>query len=249
MKNWVVISKPVKEGAKGLAKYLNYLISPDHPNHKNKTNIIPLFSNNESLYKRIIYAVADKELKTAKKRKGGRPLTSYAQSYVFTLPEGIGINPTKAEWSYIAKELIQTLMFFTNTSKEEIAKHIFVNIHDEKNPHLNLVVSKVIDGSVKTELQKKSIVSALKKTFNYAVLKSLKVSPSEYQPQTKRAKRYNSDYYQKNNLFINHISRIESPLSEHKVTYLKKPTANKPKLNSRRGLSYGKLEISPIFSY
>lgn len=85
---------------------------------------------------------------------------------MFTLPERLGINPTKAEWSYITKELINTLMFFTNTSKEEITKHIFVNINDEKNPHLNLVVSKIISGNVKTELQKKSIITALKKTFN-----------------------------------------------------------------------------------
>jgi|TARA_B110000211_G_scaffold190777_1_gene217429 hypothetical protein len=158
---------------------------------------------------------------------------------VFTLPERLGINPTKAEWSYITKELINTLMFFTNTSKEEITKHIFVNINDEKNPHLNLVVSKIISGNVKTELQKKSIITALKKTFNYAVLNSLKISPSDYQPQTKRSKRYNSDYYQKNNLFINHISRIEIPElePEYKLNYSKKATVNKAKLNSRRELN------------
>ncbi len=130
-------------------------------------------------------------------------------------------------------------MFFTNTSKEEITKHIFVNINDEKNPHLNLVVSKIISGNVKTELQKKSIITALKKTFNYAVLNSLKISPSDYQPQTKRSKRYNSDYYQKNNLFINHISRIEIPElePEYKLNYSKKATVNKAKLNSRRELN------------
>ena len=102
---------------------------------------------------------------------------------------------------------------------------------------MNLVVSKIIGGDVKTELQKKSIITALKKTFNYAVLNNFKVSPSDYQPQTKRAKRYNSDYYQKNNLFINHISRIENPLSEHNLNYSKKTTVNKPKLNSSRGLN------------
>jgi len=208
MKNWVVISKPIKEQAKGLAKYLSYLTNPDHPNHKNKTQIIPLFGNNQSLYKRTIFNVADKELKAAKKRKGGRPISSYAQSYVFTLPE-MDIKPTKQEWAYIAKELIYTLMFFTDSSKEDIAKHIFINIHDQKNPHLNLVVSKIINGNVKTELQKKSIVSALKKTFNYAVLNSLKISPNEYKPLTKRNKRYNEDYYQKNRKFIKHISRCE----------------------------------------
>lgn len=228
MRNWVVISKPVKAGAKGLARYLSYLTSPDHPNHKNKTNIIPLFGNSQNLYKRIIFSVAEKELKTAKKRKGGRPLTSYAQSYVFTLPEGLGINPTKAEWSSITKELINTLMFFTNTSKEEIAKHIFVNIHDEKNPHLNLVVSKIIGGNVKIDLQKKSIITALKKTFNYAVLNTLKVSPSDYQPQTKRSKRYNSDYYHKNHQFINHISRIDEPTPEEKILFKDTSKINKP---------------------
>ncbi|MDO6679513.1 hypothetical protein [Shewanella sp. 4_MG-2023] len=228
MKNWVVISKPIKESAKGLAKYLSYLTSPNHQNHKNKTNIIPLFGNNQNLYKRIIFSVADKELKTAKKRKGGRPISSFAQSYVFILPEGIGTKPTKQEWSYIAKELIHTLIFFTGSSKEDIAKHIFINIHDQKNPHLNLVVSKIINGDVKTELQKKSIVTALKKTFNYAVLNRLKISPSDYQPQTKRNKRYNSDYYHKNDQLINHINRIDEPTPEEKILFKDTSKLNRP---------------------
>ena len=95
------------------------------------------------------------------------------------------------------------------TSKEELAKHIFINIHDQSNPHLNIVVSKIISGNVKIELQKKSIVSALKKTFNYAVLNSLQISPNDYQPQSKRAKRYNTDYYNNNKELIQKITSLE----------------------------------------
>lgn len=221
MKNWIVISKPIKDQGKGLAKYLSYLTSSSHKNHKDKTRIIPLFGNNQNLYKRVIYSVADKELKTAKKRKGGRPISSYAQSFVFTLPEGVNISPTKSEWAYIAKEIISTLVQYTDTSKEELAKHIFINIHNQKNPHLNVVVSKIINGNVKTELQKKSIVAALKKTFNYAVLNKLHISPTDYQPQTKRAKRYNTDYYDKNREFIKemtineHYSKSVTPVCVH----------------------------------
>ena len=234
MKNWVVISKPIKEQAKGLAKYLSYLTNPDHKNHKNRTKIIPLFGNNQSLYKRIIFNVADKELKNAKKRKGGRPIASYAQSFVFTLPERVGISPTKQEWAYIAKELIHTLMFFTNTDKDEIAKHVFINIHKQENPHLNLVVSKIIDGNVITELQKKSIVSALKKTFNYAVLNRLKISPHDYQPLTKRNKRYNEDYYQKNKTFINNISSIKTAKPTPEFVHRQQKASKKKPSQARR---------------
>jgi hypothetical protein len=50
--------------------------------------------------------------------------------------------------------------------------------------------------SVKTELQKKSIISALKKTFNFAVMQKIKLSPEDYKPIQKRSKRYNKYQYQ-----------------------------------------------------
>jgi hypothetical protein len=237
MKNWTLISKPIKEQARGLANYLNYLVNADHPNHKNKTKIIPIYGSIDNLYKKIVYSVAERNLARSKKRKGGREVSSFAQSYVCTLPEQLPKHPNHSDWQYITVELLKTIQAFTNVSSDELKNNIFINIHDQKNPHLNIVVSKILDNVVKTELQKKSIVSALKKTFNYAVLHRLKISPSDYQPLTKRRKRYNSDYYQKNNLFINHISRIKSPLPEHKLTYSKKSTVSKPKLNSSRGLN------------
>jgi len=200
MKNWTVISQPIKQGAKGLACYLNYLINAEHKNHKNKTKIIPIFGVMGKLYKRIIYSVAERDLERSKKRKGGRSISSYAQSYVFTLPEGLPKHPSYSDWKYISVELLKTIQAFTGVSSDELKKNIFINIHDQKNPHLNLVVSKVMAKSVKTELQKKSIVTALKKTFNFAVMQTIELSPDDYKPQKKRSKRYNEYQYQQKKL-------------------------------------------------
>ena len=230
MKNWVVISKPVKEKARGLAKYLNYLTNQNHKNHIGKTKIIPLFGNENNLYKRVVYSVAEKELSVANKRKGGRPISSFAQSFVFTLPEELGVNPTKAEWSFIAKELINTLVYFTGVSKEDLAKNIFINIHDQNNPHLNLVISKVINGDVKNDLQKKTVINSLKKAFNLAVFRRFKITPLDYKPKTNRRKRYNSDYFKKNQDFLNQISRVNHP--DPKLVFHQVPTSNSNKMKT-----------------
>jgi hypothetical protein len=232
MKNWIVISKPIKEQAKGLANYLNYLNNPEHPNHKFKTKIIPLFGVADKLYKKIIYSVAERDLVRAKKRNGGRSVCSFAQSYVFTLPDNLTTNPSKSDWKYISKELLKTIKVFTGVSSEELIQNIFVNIHDQKNPHLNIVVSKILDHSVKTELQKKSIISALKKTFNYAVLHRLKISPIDYKPQTKRSKRYNTYYYIKNKSQINDFCEINPKITHNSVVTL----SPRNKINKTRRL-------------
>ena len=72
MKNWTVISKPIKENSKGLANYLNYLVDVNHKNHKDKTKIIPIFGNSEKLYKKIVYSVAERDLIRSKKRSFSR---------------------------------------------------------------------------------------------------------------------------------------------------------------------------------
>ena len=221
MKNWTVISQPIKQSARGLASYLNYLINAEHKNHKNKTKIIPVFGVTDKLYKRIIYSVAERDLERSKKRKGGRSISSYAQSYVFTLPENLPKHPTLSDWKYISVELLKTIQAFTGVSSEELKKNIFINIHDQKNPHLNLVVSKVMDKSVKTELQKKSIVTALKKTFNFAVMQTIKLSPEDYKPLKKRSKRYNEYQYQQKKLidscddFL--LKKLASPLTKNNI--------------------------------
>jgi len=213
MKNWTVISKPIKEQARGLANYLNYLINAEHKNHKSKTKIIPVFGVTDKLYQRIIYSVAERDLERSKKRKGGRSISSYAQSYVFTLPENLPKHPSNSDWKYISVELLKTIQAFTGVSSEELKKNIFINIHDQKNPHLNLVVSKVMNKSVKTELQKKSIVTALKKTFNFAVLATTKLSPDDYVPLKKRSKRYNEYQYQQKKLLDSCDDFIKNKIS------------------------------------
>lgn len=235
LKNWTVIAKPIKDQNKGLARYLNYLTNPHHQNHKGKTQIKPLFGNIDDLYKRVTLAAAERDFQRAKKRKGGRAISSFAQSFVFTLPENIPAHPEKSDWVYFSKEILNTIISFTGVSADEIKKNVFINIHDQKNPHLNIVVSKILNNTVKTELQKKSIISALKKTFNYAVLKQLKISPSDYKPVTKRAKRYNSDYYSKNKLLIREMTKNEH-YTEKDICVPATPVIKPTKQKAMKGL-------------
>jgi hypothetical protein len=209
MKNWTVISKPIKEQSAGLTKYLAYLISHTHENHVAKTTIKPILGDSNKVYKNIINSVAKREYERAKARKGGRSISSYAQSFVFTLPHSIEPKPDILEWKKISKELIKTIISFTGDDVSDLRNNIFINLHEQSNPHLNVVVSKVINEIVINELQQKSIVSALKKTFNYAVLKYLSISPSDYKPKTRRSKRYGKDFYIKNKDVIDELHAID----------------------------------------
>ena len=217
MKNWIVISKPVKQQFKGLSRYLAYLTSESHKNHIGNTTIIPIVGSAIQVQRNINNAVIQRDYERAKSRKGGRSISSYAQSFVLSLPKSIEPRPDIEVWKKISKELVRTISYYTTDNISDLKNNIFINLHDQDNPHLNIVVSKVIDGNVIKAIQQKSIVNALKKTFNFAILKHLGLSPSDYKPKTKRGKRYNTDFYMKHRSVINAIAENPAPQLDFKI--------------------------------
>lgn len=88
IKNWFVRSERVKDTHIGLIKYGKYLINLEHANHKNTSSIIPIYGNIEGFIRTCSNEAVSLDLDNSQK-KGGRPVQSYAQSFVFSLPDAV----------------------------------------------------------------------------------------------------------------------------------------------------------------
>lgn len=210
LKNWTVITQPIKNRGLGLRKFLRYLVSESHKNHKSKTTIKPIFGNIDRFHLKTVFNITKQELITAKKKKGGRGFNSFAQSFVFSLPPALPIKITHQQWQNISRDIIKELSLFLNLTPKDLKDHLFMNLHEQDNPHLNLVIAKVINAETRTELQQKSIVRVLKHAFNLAVLEHTRLDHTQYQPKTRRKKRYNKNFYDKNKQVINALSQCST---------------------------------------
>lgn len=201
MKNFVVITQPIKDQTKGLTNYLSYLVSTKHKNHRDKTRIVPIHSTIKKLLNHCIGQITQRNLERKKAKKGGRDICSYAQSFVFSLPPDIYLNDE--QWKQVAMSVFCDLANYLNLPKTTLSKSCFINLHDQDNQHINLVISKVINGKVCKDIQKKAVLALLKQSFNSAVLKTVNINHLTYKTKTSRAKRYTNSFYQENKEIIN----------------------------------------------
>lgn len=191
MKNWTVITQPVKDGSNGIMKRERYLVSTKTASHK-ETNIISLIGSPETSRRMAILGEQYKLYQQQKQKRGGRPLSSYAVEYCITLPKGI--SPTPQQWKSITIDCVKALAQVCNLSQSEYEnykKGIRAVLHqqNQNNPrgtgdHVHFIVSKVLAAKgVLTQLQKKGATRALKSAFTLSVLKHTNYSINDYTPQ------------------------------------------------------------------
>jgi hypothetical protein len=189
LKNWVVTTERLKDKANGLIAYANYLISNTHSNHKGKTTIFPIFGDlNKFVQKTIGGCIAVDQQNT----KGGRPMSSYAQSFVLSLPPTL--KPTPDEWKKISADVCMAICKHLQVDPKEFKEMIFTNLHQQRsNDHLNVVVSRTFKGGVLLDLDRKSTLAVVKKSFTQAVLKNCQIDVKNYDVrQPKRDQRFRS---------------------------------------------------------
>ena len=189
IKNWFVRSQRVKDRHNGLIKYGRYLIDHDHPNHKGKTSaIIPIHGNIDNFVKLATVEAVALDLSNAK-NKGGRPVQSYAQSFTFVLPPRLK-KPTDDQWKNIFDDVIAAMGEKLGLKPDELSNRVFANVHDQENPHLNLLIFRVAKGEALKTLDQKAIITTAKNAFNKSVLDTCGISVSDYEPlQTNLGKR------------------------------------------------------------
>lgn len=188
LKNWFVRSERIKDRHGGLIQYLKYLTASEHPNHKGRTTIKPLYGDVDTVIQGCSSEAIQLDLKNSQS-KGGRPVNSYAQSFTFVLP-GTVKQPTTEQWKLIFKDVAIALAQKLGIPTDSLKGKTFANIHDQNNPHLNLVVSRVINGKFQRLLDQKATINALKKSFTAATLKHCDLNVGTYIPeQTNLGKR------------------------------------------------------------
>ncbi|WP_162951754.1 hypothetical protein [Pseudomonas aeruginosa] len=179
IKNFTVTTQRVKDKADGLIGYANYLNNEKAPSHKN-TKILNIGNNFDDFLKNTIINTMnfDKENK-----KGGRKVESYAQSFNFILPPEVP-NPTHDQWRLIYKDLVlkakKTLDIKGETSK--FAMSCYANIHDQTNPHLNLLIPRIYNKDRLHKLDQKNLLGELKNEFNRSVMQHCNIDFKSYKP-------------------------------------------------------------------
>ncbi|MBE3995239.1 hypothetical protein HJ131_22680, partial [Vibrio parahaemolyticus] len=98
----------------------------------------------------------------------------------FILPKNT-IRPTEDQWKAIAKDIFKVVKSGVDGNLTQ--DHVYMNIHDQDNPHLNLVVSKIIDGKRERKIDQKAILSKMKLQFNKSVLDHCDFDYRDYVPQ------------------------------------------------------------------
>ena len=165
-----------------MIKYAKYLTDPNHPNHKHKTSaIIPIYGNLDSFVNVCTRESVSLDLANSKK-KGGRPVESYAQSFTFVLPPTVH-KPSQEQWKEIFKDVIFAMAGKLGLAKTSMLKgRMFANVHDQDNPHLNLMISRVIGGKAMANLDQKAVIGIAKRSFTASVLKHCGLDTSSYTP-------------------------------------------------------------------
>lgn len=214
--SWVTTTERVKDGSAGLVDYGAYLVSTTHKNHTGKLhNIVPMFGNVNTFVNSAFAECTKIDLENT---KGGRPIASYAQSFVFTLPPMY--NPTPEQWKLIAGDICNALCEHLNLPKKQYEKFLFTNVHQQpSNDHLNLVVARAFNGQVLKDLDRKSTLAIVKKTFTASVLKNCNFDVQKYAVQVPERKKKNRGRVPKWAYRLDQLRKLE--LTKEEITTAK----------------------------
>lgn len=179
IKNWTVTTERVKNKDFGLSEYVSYLVSEKHKNHKN-TTIYALFNSDANTF--LNSTIQETILFDSKNKKGGRKVESFAQSFNFILPPPH--KPTPEQWTKISKELVNIIHkeLEIKENVNQFGRACFLNIHDQANPHLNLLVPRIFAGQRLADLDRKNVLAKLKLQFNQSVLKHCNIDHTNHNP-------------------------------------------------------------------
>lgn len=193
--NWFVRTERIKDKSKGLIEYSRYLVDKSHPNHTRKnTRIVKVLGSSACFAKNSIYECGKYDLGN---KKGGRPIQSYAQSFVFSFTDALP-PPTIKQWGLVTKDIIIALSKKMGIPASRLAQVSFINLHIQSNPHLNFVIPRVIDGVKYDMLDQISMIGTAKSAFNKAIKKHCNHDIKQYVPKngTKRTRPENSSKHE-----------------------------------------------------
>lgn len=205
--NFTVTAQALRGGIQGLTDYASYLQSNKPKSHAN-TEILNLYPNHPN-YKEFCDSTIQNVLDVqTNNKKGGRAFNSYGTSLVCSLPPTVK-KPTEKEWQEIAKHIVKSIHHELFKQKEpeidektgkpkkdlnytgeipklnDFAKSLMLNVHNQKNPHLNIVIPAVYGGERLKRADQKALLFSVKQTFTKQALLVAGIDYDAYVPKEK----------------------------------------------------------------
>ncbi|AVX93460.1 hypothetical protein PkP19E3_35700 (plasmid) [Pseudomonas koreensis] len=117
-------------------------------------------------------------------KKGGRKVESYAQSFVLSLPDTVQ-KPTDEQWKRISGDIIRAAHKHLKPDEpvNDFGRKCFSNLHDQDNPHMNLLIPRIYKGERLDKLDKKGMILAMKQAFNASVMKHCNINYDNFKPE------------------------------------------------------------------
>lgn len=198
IKNWTVITQPVRLGSDGIMIRERYLLNPKHANHKFTEELISIFGCAETSSRIALSGEQFRLNQQLYNHQGGRPLSSYAVEFCLTLPKGY--RPSIKQWQAITKDCCLALARLCKLNKAEFAQYkhqIRAVLHKQEQEkrkgsgdHVHLIIGKVVGTRILKELQQKKATKLIKQAFNHSVLKHVGADYRSYEPtEIKNGKR------------------------------------------------------------
>jgi len=168
IKNWIVKTQQIKKKAQGFINHVNYLADKNRSSHFYSD--IKILNNKSA---NILKAFDDRTLYRQKSGLRGGGVSNYATSFIMSIPRDIK-QPDLSDWKKISVELIKDLAKANNIDVNTMKEHVHIVLHDEsrsddKNSHLHVLVSNVINNEVVKSISQFKTTHAVKNSFNRSV--------------------------------------------------------------------------------
>lgn len=255
LKNWTVITQPVRLAADGVLIRERYLLNKKHNNHKHTEKLLSIVGNLETS-KQIALSGEEFRLRQMSNPRGGRPLSSYAMEFCLTLPKGY--RPTPQQWQLIVKDCCLALAKLCNLNQLELGdfqKRIRAVLHQQEQTarkgsgdHVHLIIGKVAGTRVLNELQQKKATRVIKQAFNAATLRYADINYKHHEvAEAKRGRRLSTWQYEYENSKASlEIEKILRQMQVQTDKWLKAKTENNKRQLTRQKnrltKSYGQLQ-------
>lgn len=203
--NFTVKAQALRGGVSGLTDYASYLQSHKPKSHENTEilNLFPKHPNYKEFCNNTIMNIMDVQ---ANNKKGGRAFNSYGTSFVCSLPPTVK-KPTEQEWQEIAKQIVKQIHseLFKQTEPKidektgqpkkdlrysgeipkinDFAKSLMINVHNQSNPHLNIIIPAVYGGERLKRADQPATLFAIKNTFTKQALLVAGIDYDAYEPK------------------------------------------------------------------
>ena len=203
--NFTVKAQALRGGVSGLTDYASYLQSNKPNSHANTEilNLFPKHPNYKEFCNNTIMNVLDVQTNN---KKGGRAFNSYGTSFVCSLPPTVK-KPTEEEWQEIAKHIVNSIYteIFKQTEPKidektgkpkkdlrysgeipkinDFAKSLMINVHNQSNPHLNIIIPAVYGGERLKRADQPATLLSIKNTFTKQALLVAGIDYDAYEPK------------------------------------------------------------------